>query len=477
MTNKAVVEKYLADKFSKIKEVNEKVWNYAEIGLEEMKSVSLYERLLTEEGFEVKTGIAGMPTAFVATYGSGSPVIGITAEYDALPNLSQTAGVAEKSSLEVGGHGHGCGHNSLGAASFGGALIAKEYLKEHQVSGTIKLFGTPSEEKDNGKTFMAREGYFDELDAAYTWHPMDRNEVWSGSSLANVSVIFNFKGTTAHASASPHLGRSALDSAEIMNVGANYLREHIIPEARIHYAYLDVGGTAPNVVQGSAKVHYLIRAPKVKQALDIFERMKQVAEGAALICGTESSYDVLTGLSDFIPNYKLSTVLQESMEEIGAPAFDEVDFKQSKQFFETLTEDERQQINKKVQKDYSKEETAEILENPLDTKIHPLNYPAPTMPGSTDVGDLSYVTPTAQFTMATTALGTSPHTWQMVAQGNTNQALKGVRAAAGALGLASIKLFERPEVTDKAREELNIETGGEYICPIPEDVYPNVQTK
>src|SRR5699024_6577667 len=227
-----------------------------------------------------------------ATYGSGSPVIGITAEYDALPNLSQTAGVAEKSPIEVGGHGHGCGHNSLGAASFGGALIAKEYLKEHQVSGTIKLFGTPSEEKDNGKTFMAREGYFDELDAAYTWHPMDRNEVWSGSSLANVSVIINFKGTTAHASASPHLGRNELDSAEIVDVGADDLREQVVPGARMYYAYVDVGVTDPDVVQGSDKVHHLIRGQEVKQALDIFERMKQVAEGAALISGTESSYDV-----------------------------------------------------------------------------------------------------------------------------------------------------------------------------------------
>src|SRR5699024_969967 len=258
-----------------------------------------------------------------------------------------------------------------------------------------------------------------------TWHPMDRNEVWSGSSLANVSVIFNFKGTTAHASASPHLGRSALDSAEIMNIGANYLREHIIPEARIHYAYLDVGGAAPNVVQGSAKVHYLIRAPKVEQALDIFERMKQVAEGAALICGTSTTYDVLTGLSDFIPNYSLSNVLQEAMEEIGAPKFNEADFKQAAEFFQTLSETEKEQVEKNVRKEFTATEAREVLQHPLDTVIHPLQYPGPTMPGSTDVGDLSYVTPTAQFTMATTSLGTTPHTWQMVAQGNTKQALKG----------------------------------------------------
>src|SRR5690625_3574493 len=231
---KTIINLYIDNKMDQISQINEQIWDYAEIGLEEMKSVALYEKLLKEEGFNVTTDIAGMPTAFVAEYGSGKPVIGITAEYDALPQLSQEAGKAEYSPIEEGGHGHGCGHNSLGAAAFGGALAVKEYLKEQNFEGTIKLFGCPSEEKDNGKTFMAREGYFDDLDAAFTWHPMDRNTAWSGGSLANMSVIFNFKGKTAHAAATPHLVRSALDTAEIMNVGANYLREHITPDARIH---------------------------------------------------------------------------------------------------------------------------------------------------------------------------------------------------------------------------------------------------
>ena len=474
---KTIINQYIDNKMDQISQINEQIWDYAEIGLEEMKSVALYEKLLKEEGFNVTTDIAGMPTAFVAEYGSGKPVIGITAEYDALPQLSQEAGKAEQSPIVEGGHGHGCGHNSLGAAAFGGALAVKEYLKNNHKEGTIKLFGCPSEEKDNGKAFMARDGYFDDVDAAFTWHPMDRNEAWSSGSLANISVIFHFKGTTAHAAASPHLGRSALDSVEIMNIGANYLREHIIPEARLHYAYVDVGGNAPNVVQGSASVHYLIRAPKVDAVLEIFERLKDVAKGAALINGTEHSYEVLTGLSDFIPNHVMTKVIHESMEEFGAPTFDEADFETAKKFFASLTESEQKIVETNLKQQHGIEKAKEILDRPLDTYIAPLNFAAPMLPGSTDVGDVSYVTPTAQFTLATTALGTSPHTWQMVAQGNTPMALKGVKAASGILALSAIKVLENPELAKQARKELNEVTGGTYTSLIPEDVKPNVAKK
>lgn len=475
MNVQSKVEAYLRDKQDLIHEINEKIWHYAEIGLEEMNSVSLYEKLLVQEGFDVNRHIAGMPTAFVATYGSGKPVIGITAEYDALPNLSQEAGKAEPSPVKEGAHGHGCGHNSLGAAAFGAALAVKEYLKEHQVSGTIKLFGCPSEEKDNGKTFMAREGYFDDIDCAFTWHPMDKNSVWGVRSLANISVVFNFKGKTAHAAAAPHLGRSALDSVEMMNIGVNYLREHIIPEARVHYAYVDVGGTAPNVVQGSASVHYFIRAPKVTQVLDIFERVKDIAKGAALMSGTTSTYEVQTGLSDFIPNPTLSQLLHNSMELYGAPKFIEEDFELSKSFFNSLTEQEQQQVEQELSKVYGKEKTKQMVNRPLHTEIMPFFMSEEAMPGSTDVGDVSYVTPTAQLTMATTAFGTSPHTWQMTAQGNTSIALKGVEAAAGSIAVASIQVIEDPSLAEKARQELNEETGGKYVCPIPENVQPKIK--
>lgn len=457
-----------------IEKINKDIWDYAELGLQEYKSIDLYSRLLEEEGFKVTKNLAGMPTAFEASFGSGKPIIGIMAEYDALPNLSQKAGTPSHIPIVEGNNGHGCGHNSLGAASFGAVLAVKEYMVNNNLKGTIKLFGCPSEEKDNGKTFMARDGYFDDLDAAFTWHPSDKNAAWGLSSLANISVVFHFKGKTAHAAATPHLGRSALDSAEIMSIGVNYLREHIIPEARVHYAYLDTGGTAPNVVQGTTSVHYYIRAPKVKQVLEIYDRIKDIAKGAALMCGTESRYELYTGLSDYIPNKILTEVLHESMVEFGSPEFDETDFKLAREFFMTLSKTEQDDVNKYLIANFGKEKAKNILEKPLHTAIETLKILPVAMPGSTDVGDLSYVTPTAQLTIATCALGTSPHTWQMTAQGNTSMALKGVKAAAGAMALASLKIMKDPELAKKAREELNIETGGEYICPIPKDLKPKI---
>lgn len=474
MSLKQDISKIIANKEELIETINQKIWDFAELGLDEFKSAKLYTELLEKEGFNIEQNIAGMPTAFKASFGKGKPVIGITAEYDALPGLSQEAGVAEHIPLKTSSNGHGCGHNSLGAASFGAALAVKDYITENDITGTIILFGTPSEEKDNGKAFMARDGFFDDLDAAFTWHPMAENAAWGTSSLANLSVVFNFKGVTAHAAASPHLGRSALDSAEIMNIGVNYLREHVIPEARIHYAYLDVGGKAPNVVQATSSVHYFIRAPKSEQVLQIFERMKDVAKGAALICGTESSYEIQTGLSHFIPNPTLTKIIHESMVEYGAPQFDEKDFELARKFFLTLPKKEQDNIEKELIKKHGKEKAKEILQKPLPTEIEPLQISSVAMSGSTDVGDLSQVVPTAQFTMATTSMGINPHTWQMTAQGTTSIAMKGVKAAAGIMALTAIKVLEKPELAEKARVELNLETDGKYTSLIPEDMKPNV---
>ena len=272
-------------------------------------------------------GVGGMPTAFKAVYGSGKPVIGFLAEYDALPELSQEGGCTmRKKAAGDNPDGHGCGHNLLGAGAMAAALAVKAYIEEHPEAGTVILFGCPSEEKGDGKAIMAREGVFDGVDAAFTWHPGDKNAIWSESTLANVSVFFNFKGVTSHAAAAPELGRSALDAAELMSVGVNYLREHIISDARVHYAYRDVGGIAPNVVQGHSRVHYFIRAPKSWQVKEIYKRVVDVAEGAAKMTGTEMTYELYAGLSDYIPNHVLSEVLHESMEEIGAPKYDEADF-------------------------------------------------------------------------------------------------------------------------------------------------------
>lgn len=380
------------------------------------------------------------------------------AEYDALPGLGQEGGCTYRKETPENPDGHGCGHNLLGAGVFAAEPAVKAYLLEAPGKGTVILFGCPSEEKGNAKTLMARDGLFKETDAALTWHPADHNLVTSFGTLANVSVYFDFLGITSHAAAAPELGRSALDAAEIMSVGVNYLREHIIPEARIHYAYINAGGTAPNVVQGSSRVHYFIRAPKTEQVLEIFERVKDIATGAALITGTKTSFELYAGLSDFIPNKALSGVLYDAMLETGAPAFDDEDFKVAAGF-----------SNGKTAK------KALDIEKPLHTEIAPLVWNVPPMAGSTDVGDVSHVTPTAQLSYATGALGTALHTWQATAQGNTSLAHKAVLAAGTALALATVHLMEHTEILAQAKEEWLDKTDGIYNCPIPKEPGPHLE--
>ena len=319
MNRKEFVLNAVSRKHDLVVEVSDRIFDFAETGFHEFETAKLYQQVLEKEGFAVEMGIAGMPTAFKATYGNGKPVVGFLAEYDALPELSQVGGCTERKPVcGENPDGHGCGHNLLGAGhpgcGPGGEGVSGG---ESRKGAPWSLFGCPSEEKGNGKTIMARDGVFDGVDAALTWHPDTANAVWTASSLANVSVFFNFKGVTSHAAAAPELGRSALDAAELMSVGVNYLREHIISDARIHYAYRDVGGIAPNVVQGHSRVHYFIRAPKSWQVQEIYKRVIDVAEGAAKMTGTEMTYELYAGLSDFIPNHALTEVLYEALEEVG----------------------------------------------------------------------------------------------------------------------------------------------------------------
>lgn len=468
------VKNTIDEKEKLIESVNQKIWEFAELAFQETKSMHLYLDLFKKEGFEVKTNLANIPTAFQASYGNGYPVIAILGEFDALPGLSQKSGIDEKSELVSGGSGHGCGHNSLGAASFGAVLAIKEYMSKNNLSGTVRFLGCPAEESGYAKTFLSRDGILDDVDAAFTWHPSDMNRAWSVGSLANLSVGFSFYGKTSHAAAAPHLGRSALDSAEIMSVGVNYLREHIIPDARVHYAYEDVGGSAPNVVQSTARVHYYIRAPKNYQVQEIFERVKDIAKGAALICGTETSYEIYAGVSDFIPNRTLTTLLHESMVEVGAPEFSEEDFKLANKFYNTLNQGDKNTVLNQLTTIYGHEKAKEIIEKSLHTEIEPLVFSNTHLSGSTDVGDVSYVVPTAQMTISTIALGTPHHTWQMTAQGNTSIALKGVKTAAASMALATIKLLNDNDLIEKSKEDLKLDTNGEYICPIPSDLKPKL---
>ncbi len=452
MDKKEFVLKAVADKKALIVDVSDKIFDYAEVGFHEFKTAKLYEEVLKKEGFQVEMGVGGMPTAFKAVYGSGKPVIGFLAEYDALPELSQEGGCTmRKEAAGDNPDGHGCGHNLLGAGAMAAALAVKAYIEEHPEAGTVILFGCPSEEKGDGKAIMAREGVFDGVDAAFTWHPGDKNAIWSESTLANVSVFFNFKGVTSHAAAAPELGRSALDAAELMSVGVNYLREHIISDARVHYAYRDVGGIAPNVVQGHSRVHYFIRAPKSWQVKEIYKRVVDVAEGAAKMTGTEMTYELYAGLSDYIPNHVLSEVLHESMEEIGAPKYDEADFALASKFFhETATPDEMEAKRASICAEcLGADHIEEIEAHPLHTESHRLSGTVKVQAGSTDVGDASYVIPTAMCTTATATLGTAAHTWQMTAHGNTEIAHKAMLKCRRGDGVSCIKDHGEPGDPEK----------------------------
>lgn len=476
MTHKEFVTKVIEEKQDLIVDLSDRIFDFAELGFHEFKTAALYEEVLKKEGFQVEMGVAGMPTAFKASFGQGKPMIGMLAEYDALPELSQKGGLTERIPREdENPDGHGCGHNLLGAGAFAAALAMKKYLEENPDKGTVILFGCPSEEKGNGKALMARDGIFDGVDAAFTWHPSDTNEAWTVSTLANVSVFFRFKGVTSHAAASPEQGRSALDAAELMSVGVNYLREHIIQEARIHYAYRDVGGIAPNVVQGRSCVHYFIRAPKSWQVQEIYKRVIDVAEGAAKMTGTEMTYELYAGLSDYIPNRVLTTLVDECMHEIGPAAYDEEDYALARKFLkETSTEEELEAKKAKFTRMFGASRLEEILERPIHSEIAPMNWMLPAMSGSTDVGDASYVMPTAQVMMATATLGTASHTWQYTAHGNTAMAHKAMLTAGKILALAAIRLAEDPDMLEKARAEWMAETGGVYNCPIPKEIGPRL---
>lgn len=451
--------------------VSDRVWEYAELGMKEHKSAAVILEALESEGFQVESGLAGIPTAFCGTFGSGKPVIGFLGEFDALPNLSQEAGCSERKPVEEGGNGHGCGHNALGAGSLAAAVAFKDYLVENNLEGTVQYFGCPGEEFGCGKAFMARAGNFDNLDCALTWHPADTTATWSFSSLANLSVFFSFSGKTAHAAAAPHMGRSALDAAELMNVGVNFLREHIIPEARVHYAFHDAGGQAPNVVQDRAKLHYYIRAPKQEQARAIFERIQKIAHGAAMMTETECTVKFKDGLSDYIPNKVLTQTMSEAMLEIGPVPFDEADEALAKRFWDTLPV----RGNSVAAMFGGPAVDEKYAEKALFADVLPYREMNFSMPSSTDVGDVSYVTPTAQLCAATCCLGTGAHTWQFTAQSCGPLAHKGLLVAGKAMALTAVKLLEDPSLLENARREFEKVTGGKKYSPLfPDDILPTL---
>ncbi|MCA0399917.1 MAG: M20 family metallopeptidase [Proteobacteria bacterium] len=444
--------------------LSDRVWGMPEICYTEARSMAEHAAELKHQGFRVTEGVAGIPTSVIGEAGEGGPVIAILGEYDALPGLSQESGVAEHKPIEKDGHGHGCGHNLLGSAAMLAATAVKDYLAANKLPGRVRYYGCPAEEGGAAKAFMVRAGLFDDADIAITWHPGSWWEVSPPLSLANTRADFVFTGRAAHAAAAPHLGRSALDAVELMNVGVNYMREHMPSDARIHYALLESGGVAPNVVQARARVRYSIRARDLPGMLELVARVRKIAEGAALMTETKLEVRIVSAVSDTKGNTPLEEALQGVMEDLGPPPFDDADRDFARAIRATLSPQEIATVWHAI----GMKDTGVPLADftvPLDAKRNP-------MIGSTDVGDVSWVVPCVQVHAPTVAVGTPFHTWQIVAQGKMPAAHKAMVQASKAMAALAIRALNDPSLVAAAKADLKERTGTGYVSPIPAEVNP-----
>lgn len=421
----------LQDSYGQYRDIALQIWNNAELGYKEVKSSALLQETLRKEGFTVEAGVADIPTAFVATYGSGQPVIGILAEFDALPGLAQQA-VPEKKGIAGQAGGHGCGHHLFGAASVAAGVSIKKLMEEKKLTGTIKVFGCPAEEGGSGKVYMVRAGLFNNVDVAVHWHPGDGNGVTMTSALANSSAKFRFYGLSAHAAGAPERGRSSLDAVESMNYMVNLMREHVPQETRIHYV-ITSGGKAPNVVPDYAEVYYYVRHPKRDQVKQIFERVVTAAKAAALGTETKMEYEIIGGTHDLLLNRTLGEAMQANLEQVGGVKYsaEEIEFA------------------KKIQSSFT---YAAPAISSADS-IKPLKIEMDAGGGSTDVGDVSYAVPTVGMRAATWAPGTPAHSWQAVACGGTEIGTKGMLVAAKTMALTAIDLFTKPALIEQSKAE------------------------
>lgn len=434
--------------------ISDSLWENPELPFREYAAAKLITDELEKEGFTVNRGVAGMPTAFTATYGSGSPKLGILAEYDALSGMSQVGCIAEKKSIPGLDAGHGCGHNLFAGGSVAAAFAVKAYI-EATGKGSITLFGCPAEEGGGGKVFMARDGVFDGIESIVSWHPEAMNMVRTRPALANVKVDYSFEGIAAHAGAAPHHGRSALDAVELMNVGCNFLREHMELTSRVHYAILDAGGTAPNQVQSHAVVRYLIRAVDSDSVRDLHARIDRIAQGAALMTDTTVTSRVTSAYSSLITIPTLQKTANEALHDIPVPEATEEEIAFAKALQKTFHLTKEQEALPPY---------ANIAKEPAAPVAHG---------GSTDTADVSWVAPTVQLHIGTSVVGTPGHSWQSVANNRNTFAKKSMLFAGKVVAGTLMRLIDEPALIEKAKEEHTEKTGGKYICPIPADLMPD----
>ena len=424
---------------AKFENVALEIWDYAELGYQEEKSSSLLAKSLEDEGFVVKKGLAGIPSAFTAEYNNGGAVIGILGEFDALPGLAQTSSPFKEVIHNETGAGHACGHHLFGAASAWAAVAIKEWLVKNNVKGTIRFYGTPAEEGGSGKVYMVREGLFNDVDIVLHWHPDDSNSANSRTSNSNKSAKFTFRGISAHAAGSPEQGRSALDGVEAMNHMVNMMREHIPQESRIHYV-ITKGGLAPNVVPDLAEVYYYVRHPKMSVVEDLFTRVVNTASGAAIGTDTKMTYEVMHGNFSLLPNDTLQKIVHKNLEDLGGITYDEDEYEYASEIYTTFFEPDN-------------EIGSQELVRPFKTSH---GY------GSTDVGDVSWNVPTAGLRTATWVPGTASHSWQAVASGGTSIGLKGAELAAKTLAKSAIEIFSDVSIVEDSKKELLSRVGDDF---------------
>ena len=465
-SKKAAID-WVEDNKERLVEISDAIWGFAELGFVEYRSSKLLVDELERQGFDVERGVAGIPTAFVASWGSGRPIIGVMGEYDALPGLSQKA-VPRKEPLSEGAPGHGCGHNIHGTSGMGGALGAKAAIEGAGIKGTIKFFGCPAEEMLSGKVWMMREGVFKGVDACLSHHPSSMNTAGLSSSNANNAAKFHFYGKASHAAGSPEQGRSALDAVELMNIGVNYMREHVIQDARVHYV-IEEGGGQPNVVPDYARSWYLVRAPERDQLDGIYERILKIAEGAALMTDTTRRVEFVKGVYNKIPSGTLSELVTGNMREIGAPEYTDDEMRFAEEIAKTIPPGEKRDSLMRSKRP-GWEELIDVL---LDRTVPDAWDEGEVSHGSTDVSDVSWNVPTMEFGTTTYVLGEPGHSWQNVAMSGMSIGHKSLVFASKVIASSAVDLITKPGLLKAAREELDKRLRGRtYKSPVPPEAKP-----